>query len=184
MQNLNAKLNWFVAATAAIACIGLNTVAIIFYLATFFNWNLTVEKIVNADELMDPVPLFLMLGCAGVILIAMILNMLGVRFEEAQAWATKLVGYLSLFAVIFYFGTAIFYPQHPLRFEGRSIEVNDGKWMEIKPAEAESIFRQNIRRNIGSFVFCQNVAISGFFYMLFTKSTKKSNSSLPQIIKR
>ena len=79
--------------TIAASCILLNCLGVFAYLATFFNWNLSPEKAVNGDELMDPVPLLIMVGCACVILLVIVLQMTGIRLGPSKS-AQSVVRYL------------------------------------------------------------------------------------------
>lgn len=162
--------------TIAASCILLNCLGVFAYLATFFNWNLSPEKAVNGDELMDPVPLLIMVGCACVILLVIVLQMTGIRLGPSKS-AQSVVRYLGLFGAVLYLVTAVCFPRHPLRFNGSNIEVNDGKWMQIQPANTERIFRQNIRRNIGSLIFFENIAISSIVIFLSVKPKESSDES-------
>jgi phage shock protein PspC (stress-responsive transcriptional regulator) len=163
--------------TIAALCILLNCLGVLAYLATLFNWNLSPEKAVDGDELMDPVPLLMMVGCACVILLTIVLQMTGMRLVPSAKSAQNVVRYLGLFGLVLYLVTAVCFPRHPLRFNGSNVEVNDGKWMQIQPADAERIFRQNIRRNIGALIFFGNIAMNWFVLALSVKPKESSDES-------
>jgi phage shock protein PspC (stress-responsive transcriptional regulator) len=178
-QNRNMTRTWshYIANVIAGLSILLNCFGVCACLATCFNWNLSPEKAVDSDELMDPAPLLIMTGCAFIILVTIIMQMARIRLKPLSKSVRNIIGNLALFGVVFYFVMAICFPRHPLRFNGPNIEMNDGKWVQIQPGEAEKFFRQNIRRNIGSLIFFGNVALSGFVFCLFKKSNDSSDGS-------
>jgi hypothetical protein len=171
------RLKNYMASVIASLFIFFNCLGFSAYLVTFFNWGLSPEQAVGGDELMNPVPLLIMIGCASAILVMILLRMAKVSLGTLTHSVRRLIQSLTLFGVVLYFATAGYFPRHPLRVDSANIQINDGKWEQIEPAKAESFFRQNIRRNIASLIFFGNVAINGFVYYLFAKSTSNESSS-------
>ena len=126
---------------------------------------------------MNTALLLIMAGCACVILFTMILYMAGIRLKPLTKLAQNVVGYFGSFGLILYLVTAVCFPRHSLRLNGPNIEVYQGKWMQIQPAEAEKFFRKNIRRNIGALIFFGTMAMYGFVIILSAKPNELSEDS-------